>query len=144
MIHPFIVGPMALSGIAFYQGEQNVDGASAAASYRCTFPRLVSSWQRAFRHGVQRSEQRAVLPADPADDSDLFFGFVQISGFCCAEYNTCDVNSGRHEDQSGGAWAALRDAQLSAVDLPMVGWSTNADRWESCRFFSKFHGYKTQ
>jgi hypothetical protein len=29
MIHPYTVGPMALSGIAWYQGEQNVDGPSA-------------------------------------------------------------------------------------------------------------------
>jgi hypothetical protein len=100
-----------------------VDGLSAAASYRCTFPRLINSWREAFQP-PSASSSSAQRP--------LYFGFIQISGFCCAAYNTCDVNSGRHEDQSGGAWAALRDAQMSAAALPMVGWSTNADRAQGC------------
>ena len=107
MISPYTVGPMAVSGIAWYQGEQNVDGPASAESYSCTFPALVSSWRAAFR---------------PTAPDTLYFGFVQISGFCCAAYDTCDVNSGRHEDQSGNAWAGLRAAQMSAAQLPMVGW----------------------
>lgn len=99
-----------------------MNGLSAAASYRCTFPRLITSWRKAFQPRVAAISPRQAL----------YFGFIQISGFCCAEYNTCDVNSGRHEDQSGGAWAALRDAQMSATLLPMVGWSTNADRAQGC------------
>ena len=107
MISPYTVGPMVVSGIAWYQGEQNVDGPASAESYSCTFPALVSSWRAAFR---------------PTAPDTLYFGFVQISGFCCAAYDTCDVNSGRHEDQSGNAWAGLRAAQMSAAQLPMVGW----------------------
>ena len=62
----------------------------------------------------------------------MFFGFIQISGFCCSPFSTCDIHSGRHEDQSGGMWAGLRQAQMSAASLPMVGWSTNADRAQGC------------
>ena len=34
----------------------------------------------------------------PAAPTALWFGFVQISGFCCAAYNTCDANKRRLVD----------------------------------------------
>ena len=99
MISPYTVGPIQLAGIAWYQGEQNVDGPASAESYRCTFPALVAGWRAAFR------------PEAPAS---LYFGFVQISGFCCTAYHTCDASGPNHEDQSGNAWAGLRAAQMCA------------------------------
>ncbi len=41
MIHPYVVGPMALTGFTWYQGEANVDerrGDEGAVRYSCTFP----------------------------------------------------------------------------------------------------------
>jgi sialate O-acetylesterase len=63
----------------------------------------------------------------------MFFGFVQISGFCCAEYKTCVRDYGGVDGgQTGADWAGLREAQMSAASMPMVGWATNADRAQGC------------
>ena len=51
MIHPYTVGPMALVGFTWYQGEANVDerrGDEGAARYACTFPGMIKQWRRAF------------------------------------------------------------------------------------------------
>lgn len=50
----------------------------------------------------------------------------------CLSLRRFNLAAHRHEDQSGGAWAGLRDAQMSAAGMPMVGWSTNADRAQGC------------
>lgn len=60
MIHPYTVGPMAVHGITWYQGESNV---GAASYYACQFPAMISGWRK-----------------DLGDDS-LWFGFIQIAGF---------------------------------------------------------------
>ena len=107
MVHPYVVGPMAMTGIVWYQGEQNVAGPDSVTSYECTFPALVTSW----RNALQRPR--------------LFFGFIQLSGFCCAAYNTCDRKYGLKDGgQPGPIWAGLRQAQMSAASLPMVGWAS--------------------
>ena len=64
MIQPYTVGPMALTGFTWYQGEANVDergGDEGAARYACTFPAMISQWRSAF--------------AQP----EAYFGFVQVS-----------------------------------------------------------------
>ena len=57
MIAPFAFGPMALTGVTWYQGEANV---GQAATYACHFPAMVEGWRAQF------------------NDPTLWFGFVQI------------------------------------------------------------------
>lgn len=64
MINPYVVGPMALTGFAWYQGEQNTRDQAAADSYACLFPEMITAWRKSFR------------------DPNAFFGFVQISTWC--------------------------------------------------------------
>lgn len=64
MIAPFTVGPLALRGFTWYQGEQNTAGAQAALDYACLFPAMITAWRTAFH-----------LPT-------AFFGFVQLSTWC--------------------------------------------------------------
>eukprot|EP00966_Prymnesium_polylepis_P189574 4392795-Prymnesium_polylepis.1 len=67
MIHPYTIGPMALVGFTWYQGEANVDerpGDEGAARYSCTFPGMIEQWRTAF--------------GQPA----AYFGFVQLSTWC--------------------------------------------------------------
>jgi len=103
MIYPYTVGPIALSGVLWYQGEANVqdDGSAAAAdAYACLFPQMITAW-------------RAALHAPT-----LFFGFAQLSTWCAAGSNV--------------SIAEMRDAQLAAAALPAVGWATNADFGFGC------------
>lgn len=67
MVAPFAVGPMALTGFTWYQGEANTANAATAAAYACLFPSMITSWRALFK-----------VPA-PA-----FFGFVQLSTWCVA------------------------------------------------------------
>ncbi len=102
MIHPYVVGPMALVGFTWYQGEANVDerrGDEGAVRYSCTFPGMIGQWRQAF--------------ARP----DAYFGFVQLSTWCgngelIAEMRTI--------------------GQMAALKLPKVGYSTNADHGAGC------------
>ena len=53
MINPYTVGPMALVGFTWYQGEANVDevkGTFGASRYACTFPAMIKEWRRAFKN----------------------------------------------------------------------------------------------
>lgn len=102
MIYPYTVGPMALSGFTWYQGEANVDerkGDEGAARYTCTFPGMITAWRSAFKN------------------PKLYFGFVQLSTWCgngelIAEMRTV--------------------GQMAALSLPYVGYSTNADHGAGC------------
>jgi len=64
MIHPYVVGPMSLTGFAWYQGEQNVGGKGSAEKYACTFPAMISAWRKLFQN------------------PDTYFGFIQLSTWC--------------------------------------------------------------
>ena len=99
MIAPFAVGPMSLAGFAFYQGECNV---GYATEYACRFPSMIRGWRKHFKQ------------------PNLWFGFVQIGA-----YRYSHANWGRRmtSDQAGD----LRQAQLSALALPNVGFSTAID-----------------
>jgi len=65
MVLPYTVGPMALSGFVFYQGEANTANATTAEQYACLFPQMITAWRQAFG-----------LPT-------AYFGFVQLSTWCC-------------------------------------------------------------
>ena len=45
MIAPFTVGPMALTGVTWYQGEASV---GAAGFYSVAFPQMITGWREAF------------------------------------------------------------------------------------------------
>jgi len=60
MIVPYTVGPMALKGVTFYQGESNV---GADAYYACQFPTTITDWRAKFK------------------TPDLWWGFIQIAGY---------------------------------------------------------------
>ena len=81
MIAPYTVGPMALKGATWYQGEsselrppvtlvpspdshrQLFADVGGAGFYACAFPSMITRWREAFQ------------------DPDLWFGFVQIASF---------------------------------------------------------------
>lgn len=107
MVAPFALGPMAISGATWYQGEANV---GAAKYYACQFPSMVRGWRAAFR------------------EPRLWFGFVQIAGWA---YSAPSVPPGggalgpsvAHSHHAGD----LRQAQLAALSLPFVGVATTID-----------------
>ena len=92
-------GPMALSGVAWYQGEANTANKTTAEQYACLFPQMITAWRDAF--------------AAPS----LFFGFVQLSTWCALPPESLPQ---------------LREAQMAALSLPNVGFSTNADHGMGC------------
>jgi sialate O-acetylesterase len=98
MIEPLTIGPIALRGVAWYQGEQNSYDQASATQYACLFPELIRSWRLHF--------------ASPS----LFFGFIGLSTWCWMPDGI----------------AAMRQAQLSALALPNVGFATNADHGDGC------------
>merc|ERR1719240_217710 len=61
MIHPFTVGPMALTGFTWYQGEANT---GRADQYACLFPAMIKQWRKSFQN------------------EKAYFGFVQLSTWC--------------------------------------------------------------
>jgi sialate O-acetylesterase len=65
MIHPFTVGPMAVTGFTWYQGEANTR-AGEVEEYACRFPAMISAWREAFK-----------VPK-------AYFGFIQLSTWCGA------------------------------------------------------------
>jgi len=64
MINPFTIGPMALTGFTWYQGEANTGDQASADDYACLFPAMIEAWRFAF------------------EDVFLYFGFVQLSTWC--------------------------------------------------------------
>ena len=47
LIHPYVVGPMAINGFIWSQGECNAD-ANQTAYYACAFPAFINAWRAAF------------------------------------------------------------------------------------------------
>jgi len=60
MIVPYTVGPMALKGAIWYQGESNV---GQTDYYACAFPAMIGDWR-------QKLQQ-----------TNLWFGFVHLAGY---------------------------------------------------------------
>ena len=99
MVAPYTVGPMALRGASWYQGESNV---GAAQFYACAFPAMISSWRELFK-----------VP-------DLWFGFVQIASFGYSHPMPGNKPETHHSQMAGD----LRQSQLAALALPNVGLTT--------------------
>ena len=60
MIAPFAVGPMAVTGFTWYQGESDL-GFPNSNNYKCTEPAMMALWRTIFN-----------VP-------NAFFGIVQLS-----------------------------------------------------------------
>ena len=98
-VHPLTVGPLALSGVYWYQGEQDVgigaaEGAWRAQWYGCSLQALIVDWRARF--------------GDPA----LLFVVQQLHAWL----HTLDIGL-----------ATFRQAQLKALLLPRVALSTAFD-----------------
>jgi hypothetical protein len=90
MIAPFAVGPMALTGVTWYQGEANVGG---AGYYAEAFPAMISGWRAAF--------------ANPT----LWFGFVQIAGYGYSR------PYGHQQCEQDHSWAAGDLRQVATMSI---------------------------
>lgn len=64
MIHPYTIGPMALTGFTWYQGESNTGAQPAADNYACLFPAMITAWRQEF------------------NNLGAYFGFIQLSTWC--------------------------------------------------------------
>lgn len=64
MIYPYVVGPMALTGFTWYQGEANTGSQQSADAYACLFPSMIQSWRTNFN-----------VPK-------AFFGYIELSTWC--------------------------------------------------------------
>ncbi|CAB9520745.1 Sialate O-acetylesterase [Seminavis robusta] len=64
MIHPYMVGPMAVTGFTWYQGEANTKNQTTANDYAQAFPRMITQWRTGFQA------------------PHAYFGFVQLSTWC--------------------------------------------------------------
>jgi hypothetical protein len=64
MIHPYVVGPMALTGFTWYQGEKNTRDQNSADMYGCLFPAMIAGWRKVF------------------NNPSAYFGYVQLSTWC--------------------------------------------------------------
>jgi sialate O-acetylesterase len=98
MIHPYTVGPMALTGFIWYQGESDLGGKPGLPeqnnNYTCTQIAQINQWRHEFQ-----------VP-------DAFYGIVQLSTWHCDPI----------------LLAELRDQQLeSGKYLSNFAYATNAD-----------------
>lgn len=98
MINPYTVGPMAISGFTWYQGESNVGPQPHADQYACLFPAMISAWRMEF------------------NTPSAYFGFIQLSTWCKDPQQIPE----------------MREAQMAALQLPKVGYATNADHGAGC------------
>jgi len=98
MINPYTIGPMAISGFTWYQGEANTGPQPHANQYSCLFPAMITGWRKQFK------------------SPDAYFGFVQLSTWCAGVQDIPE----------------MREAQMAALQLPKVGYSTNADHGAGC------------
>lgn len=64
MINPYTIGPMAVSGFTWYQGESNTGPPPKEEQYACLFPAMISAWRKHF------------------NAPSAYFGFIQLSTWC--------------------------------------------------------------
>lgn len=102
MIHPYTIGPMAVTGFAWYQGEANVYSQTSANDYACLFSAMIQAWRKAFQTAP-----------------DAYFGFVQLSTWCLS--NPLAIPEMREAQMTA----------LGRVP-GKIGYATNADYGAGC------------
>ena len=107
MIAPFTVGPMAVTGFTWYQGESDLSVVSRPLNnnYVCTEPAMMAEWRGLF--GVPSA----------------FFGIVQLSTWAPVG-NASGVFAGQ-------ALAQLRVDQLTGLTRPGDAYASNADHGDA-------------
>merc|ERR1712032_1009552 len=124
-----MVGPMSLTGFAWYQGESNTKDQHSVKKYSIQFPSMIRDWFQGFHlipHSHPSIDENENNEDDGNGDSDSyhsFFGFVQLSTWC--------YHNGHPE-----ALPLMREAQLSALTTSTpyrkIGYATNADHGAGC------------
>jgi hypothetical protein len=127
MVNPFTVGPMALSGFAWYQGENGAgtpgrdcttmpanpdpvfNNISNLVMYDCLFPAMIKAWRRAFK-----------VP-------NAYFGFIQLASWMQMGGGSPRDKYGNGDRMFALSQAGMRQAQMSGATLPNVGYATYAD-----------------
>ena len=66
MIYPYVLGPTALTGFTWYQGEANTGSQASADKYACNFPGMIAAWREVFKN------------------PDAYFGYIQLSTWCAS------------------------------------------------------------
>lgn len=115
MIAPYAVGPMAVTGFTWYQGEADVTGDSSKPfpnlNYTCTQSAMIQKWRQDFK--VPRA----------------FFGAVQLSTWCPGANGNMLL-------------AEMRDQQFQSGDgLPSFALVTAADYGLGCNIHPHFKQY---
>jgi sialate O-acetylesterase len=90
-----------MKGVIWYQGETDADSGDSAENYAAYFTALIRDWREKSGRG------------------DLPFLFVQLPLFGKAEGNT-----------EKSRWALIREAQATALSLPITGMATALDLGE--------------
>lgn len=99
MIAPLI--PVRISGVVWYQGEQNV-WEGGALEYRHLFPAMIADWRAQWGQG------------------DFPFLFVQLPNF-----------GPKQSEPVRSRWAELRESQLAALKLPNTAKAVTIDVGEA-------------
>lgn len=105
-IYPYMVGPMAMTGFTWYQGEANTLDQASADQYAVDFRSLIHTWRNSFQ-----------IP-------NAYFGFVQLSTWCPGR-NPVAVAEIRH--------AQMKVVPSSSDDFNnTIGYATAADLGAGC------------
>lgn len=109
MIAPLTVGPLALMGTIWWQGEANA-AVNQTAYYACQLPALITSWRSHF------------------GGEAAWWGVVQLQAFS---------HYAAHNDTYDVAW--FRGAQEAALALPNVSLATAIDLGDPLSPYSNIH-----
>ena len=100
MVHPIL--PFPIKGVLWYQGESNADRYEDAVAYRPLFAGMIRDWRRRWGLG------------------DVPFLWVQLANYMAADTVPADRSN----------WAALRESQTAALELPHTGQAVITDLGE--------------
>ena len=104
MIAPFVLpGPLAITGIMFWQGEENL-AYNETEYYSCMFPSLINSWRKAF------------TPSTSPSAIPYWFGYVQIQAF--SQYATPE-----HNDTYDAPWFRQYGQLIPTQSLPNISFA---------------------
>lgn len=116
MVVPYLVGPMAVKAITWFQGES--DG-NTPSNYACMFPALISQWKSQFSAGL--SPAQATGAAAAAVGPEPWFGFIIL------------------EPWVGGGGPQLRDAQMRGLTVNYTGYGSAIDIGDPTSPFVSYH-----
>ena len=106
-IYPYMVGPMAMTGFTWYQGEANTLDQASADQYAMDFRTLIQTWRAGF------------------EITNAYFGFVQLSTWCPGR-NPVAVAEMRH------AQMKVVPPSYDNNGNNMIGYATAADLGAGC------------